>query len=41
MGEGRTSGSRVLVYEAAQVIGVTVDALPRYREAQDGVQRPW
>lgn len=27
MGEGRTSSSRVSVYDAAQVMGVTVDAI--------------
>jgi DNA-directed RNA polymerase specialized sigma24 family protein len=27
MGEGRTSGNRVSVYQAAEVMGVTVDAI--------------
>jgi hypothetical protein len=27
VGEGRTSGNRVSVYDAAEVMGVTVDAI--------------
>jgi hypothetical protein len=36
MGEGRTSSSRVSVYQAAEVMGVTVDAI-RKRVARDTI----
>ena len=36
MGEGRTSGNRVSVYEAAEALGVTVDAI-RKRISRDTI----
>ena len=36
MGEGRTSGNRVSVYEAAEAMGVTVDAI-RKRISRDTI----
>jgi len=36
VGEGNTSGSRVSVYQAAEVMGVTVDAI-RKRVSRDTI----